>query len=172
MQSQRLEQAEHRPQSFADGSGAIVAEDKFGGAVAQRQLRDRGVGLSSEDALIELGDEGGECLAFADGPRRGSSHDLLRELGESAPKEFLAVEKSADYAGGVAGQHSHHAKNRLLAEAMSAMNFPESHASPNALRPAINRWRDAPSAALTTISNIWSSPYFACALAMSSSVTL
>jgi hypothetical protein len=54
----------------------------------------------------------------------------------------------------VAHHDTHHAENRLFAKTMPRMNFVQSHASSNALRPASSRFRDAPSAALTTISNI------------------
>jgi len=68
MERERLEQAEHCAQLLVDRGGPIILEDEFYAAVTQRQLRDRGVGLSSEDALIETGDERREGLSLADGP--------------------------------------------------------------------------------------------------------
>src|SRR5215208_3336155 len=96
----------------------------------------------------------------------------MRELGERASEEFLPVAQRTHDAGRVAHDESHEAEQRLVGEAVSPVNFLESHAFSNASRPASNRCHDAPSAALTTISNISSSPYFACTRAMSSSVTL
>ena len=45
--------------------------------------------VRSEDALIATRDERREHFALADGPRRGSAHHLLRELGEPLAKEVL-----------------------------------------------------------------------------------
>ena len=172
MERERLEQAEHCAQLLVDRGGPIILEDEFYAAVTKRQLRDRGVGLSSEDALIESGDESGERLALANRPRGWSAHDLLRQLRKRAAKELFSVKERSHYAWRVARHHSHDGENRLLAEAMPSVDFLQPHALSNALRPANSRFRDAPSAALTTISNILSSPYFAWARAMSSSVTL
>src|SRR5207244_3749098 len=172
MQRERFEQAEHCTQLLVDRGRPIILEDGFHAAVTQREFRDRGVGLSSEDALIELRHERSECLALANGPGRWSAHDLLRELGESPAKEFLSIKERSQHTRCVAGHHSHNGEDRLFAEPMSPMNFRQPHAPPTALRPQNSRRRDAPSEALTTSSNIWSSPYFLCALAMSSSVTL
>lgn len=79
MQRERLEQAECSTQPFVDRSCPIVVEDQLRLAVTQRCLRDRGVGVSSKNALVETRYEGGEYLALADRPWRWPAHHLLRE---------------------------------------------------------------------------------------------
>src|SRR6185437_12578741 len=149
-----LEQAEHSAQLFVDGSCPIVVEDQLRFAVTKRCLRDRGVCISSKNALIETRYKGGEYFALADRPRRWPAHHLLRENGERVPEEFLAVEERADHTRCMPHHEPDHAQYGFLAKAMTRVNLAQSHASFRALSPASSRWRDAPRAALTTISNI------------------
>src|SRR5207247_6544651 len=93
VQRERLEQPQHCAELVVDRSSPIVLEDEFSAAVTQRQLRDRGVGLSSKDALVETGDEGGERLPLAEGPRGWPAHHLLSQLGESLAEELFSIKK-------------------------------------------------------------------------------
>src|SRR5438552_479887 len=102
---------------------------------------------------MESRHEGGKDLTFANRPRRRAAHDLLRQLGEWATEVFLPIAKRPHHSGRVAHDDAHDAEHRLVGEAMPLMNFLQSHASSNALRPATRRWREAPREALTTISN-------------------
>src|SRR5207253_6585740 len=70
MERERLEKAEHRAELLVDWSRAVIIEDGLHGPRTERRLRDRGVGVSSKDALVELRYESRESLAFANGPRR------------------------------------------------------------------------------------------------------
>src|SRR5205085_4025197 len=108
-------------------------------AVTECCLRDRGVCVSSEDALIQSRNEGGEDLALANAPRRRAPHHLLGQLGERLTKEFLSIEECAHDARRVTHHQPHHREDCLLAEPMSAMNFLKPHASFSARSPACSR---------------------------------
>ena len=158
---ERLEESEHRPKLLVDRSSTVVVEHQLRLAVSKRCLRDRGVSVSSKDALVESRYERGEELSLAYAPRRRPAHYLLRQLRERATEIFLAIAEGPHDAWCVAVHKSDETEQRLVGKAMSAVNFLESHASSIAASPASSRCREAPSAALTTISNILSSPYFA-----------
>ena len=78
---------------------------------------------------------------------RAPVEDLLRQA------DVALLQAKEESTVGVVYQPSHDAEHRLVGEAMPLMNFFQSHASSNASRPATRRRRDAPSEALTTISN-------------------
>src|SRR5258708_30332576 len=171
MQREDLEEPEHGTQLLVDRSRPVVVQDRRHDAFAQRRLRDRGVSAGSEDALVEARHERGEHLPLAHRPGRRPTHDPLRQAAPRVAEELLAVLERADDTGGVACDQSNDAEHHPVEKTVSRVNSVKSHARSRAASPARSRFLEAPSAALTTISNIWSSPYFAWRTAMSSSVT-
>ena len=68
MKREDLEQYQHRAQFLVDRCRAIVLDDELRLAVTKSRLRDRGVSVSSKDALIEPRDECGKDLALSNAP--------------------------------------------------------------------------------------------------------
>src|SRR5688572_13977490 len=161
MKCERDEKAQHRSQLLVDRGGTVVVEDEPRLPVAQRRLRDRGVSVSSKDALIESRYERCEELTLAHGPLGWSAHHLLGQLGEWTSEILLPVTQRPHYARRVTVDQLDETEQGLVRQAMSAVNLPQSHAFSRAASPASSRCREAPIAALTTISNIRSSPYIA-----------
>lgn len=69
MERKRLEKSECRAELLINRSRPVVGEDELSRAIAERRLRDRGVCIGSEDALVESRDERSEQLALTDRPR-------------------------------------------------------------------------------------------------------
>ena len=80
MKRERLEKSEHGAELLIDWSCAVIIEHGLHRTRTERCLRDRGVSVSSKDALVELRHKRRESLALANGPRRRTTHHLLREL--------------------------------------------------------------------------------------------
>src|SRR5262249_25955925 len=115
--------------------------------------------------------EGREQLALTHRPGRRTSHHLMGKVGELPAEVALAIEECPHDAGCVAAHDAHCGKLELVQESVPAMDSCQSHASSRAASAGRSRLRDAPTAALTMISNNASSPYWACTRATSSSAT-
>src|SRR5690348_4270358 len=171
-----LQKPEHRAKRLVDRSGLVVRDHQSRRVTTERCLRDRGVSVGSEDALVEPRDERREELALAGGPWRRAPHHALSELGKFLAEETLPIEQRANDAGCVTGHDAHGGELELVRKWMTAVNAFESHASSvassRARRPANSRLLDAPRAALTMTSNSSSSLREDRRRAMSESVTL
>ena len=61
---ERFEESEHRPELLVDRRGRVIREHEPRRIVLERRLRDRGVSVGSEDALVEPRHERREELAL------------------------------------------------------------------------------------------------------------
>ena len=90
-QGQLLEEAECGAQLLVDGSGPPVTLDCLPDVVTERVRRDRGVGVRSEGALLEVRDPAGEELALAGRPVGLAAHRQLERVGERPPEDLRPV---------------------------------------------------------------------------------
>ena len=133
-----FQKSKYRTQLLVDGGVTIIVDNELRPSVTERCLRDRGVSVSSKNALIESRNECGKELTLTDAPRRSTSHHLLGELGEWLPEKFLAIEERSYDTRRVPHHQPHDREDRSLAQAVAAMDLLQSHASFSALSPACN----------------------------------
>src|SRR5204862_7378615 len=129
--------------------------DRLPDLVTERKRRDRGVGVRSEGALLEVRDPAGEELPLGRAPVGLAAHRKLEGVRERPPEDLGPVVERL--------QHAARLRAALLADPVEDLAVlrrvagvdggePQRHAS-----PLSRRWRPAETAAETVCSKISSS---------------
>lgn len=136
-QGQLLEEAERGAELLVDGSGAPVALDCLPDVVTERIRRDRGVGVRSEGALLEVRHPAGEELALAGRPVGLTAHCELERVGERPPEDLRpVVERLQDAARFGAALLADPVEDDLVLRAVAGVDGgkPQRHARPRSRR--------------------------------------